>query len=165
MKKRRRKKVQPVKQIKRVLVAGCRVGSQCRYDGVVERDEKLMKKMEDEEWFALPVCPEMLGGLSVPREPATIVGGDGDDVWEGNAHVVDARGRDITNAFKRGARECLTIARSMVATHAYLRERSPACGVNVICDEEGIEREGVGVLTALLEEEGIEVLIYDEEES
>lgn len=158
-----RRKKKKIPKVKRVLVAGCRVGAQCRYDGSVEYDEKLMDKLREEDWFVRPVCPEMLGGLSIPRDPANIVGGDGFDVWEGKARVIDKRGRDMTNAYKRGARECLTIAKSIGATEAYLRERSPSCGVNVIVDEEGNEREGAGVLTALLESEGIEVLIYDED--
>jgi len=140
------------------------VGAQCRYNGIVIKDDKIMKQIKEEEWFARPVCPEMLGGLSIPRDPATIVGGDGHDVWDGNAKVIDKRGRNITNAFKRGARECLTIARAIGATHAYFKERSPSCGVTVICDEDGNERPGVGVTTALLEMEGIEVLVFDPEE-
>ncbi len=153
-----------MKKIKRVLVAACRVGERCRYDGKIEQDEKLMEKIKKEEWFVRPVCAEMLGGLGTPRNPATIVGGDGHDVWEGKAHVIDDRGRDITDAFKQGARECLTIARAMGATHAYLRERSPSCGVTVICDENRNEKPGMGVLAALLYKEGIEVLIDDEDE-
>ena len=150
------------KKVKRAVVSGCRMGAQCRYDGSVGQDEKLMKKIRDEEWFARPICPEMPGGLSVPRDPATIVGGEGEDVLEGKARVIDARGRDVTNAFLRGARECLNIARAVGATHAYLRERSPSCGVTVILDKEGNARPGKGVLAALLEREDIEVLIYDE---
>ena len=32
--------------------------------------------------IAKPICPEILGGLSTPRNPAEIVGGDGFDVLE-----------------------------------------------------------------------------------
>ena len=152
-----------IKKIQRVLVAGCLMGAQCRYDGSVGPDEKLMKKIKEGEWFARPVCPEMLGGLSVPRDPASIEGGGGEDVLDGKARVKDARGRDVTDAFLRGARECLRIARAVGATRVYLRERSPSCGVTIICDKDGNERHGKGVLTALFEREGIEVLIYDEE--
>ena len=151
------------KKMKRVIVSGCRMGAQCRYDGSVEQDDKLMKKVSEEGWFARPVCPEMLGGLSVPRDPASIEGGDGEEVLDGKARVMDARGRNVTNAFLRGARECLSIARAVGATHAYLRERSPSCGVTIICDKDGKERPGKGVLAALFEREDIEVLIYDEE--
>lgn len=148
-------------KMKRALVSGCRYGAQCRYNGEIEQDDKLLKKIKDEEWFVRPICPEMLGGLSIPRDPSIIVGGDGYDVWEGNAKVIDARGRDLTKTYKRGARESLKMARSVGATHAYLRDRSPSCGVNVICDEHGNERPGKGVAAALLDIEGIEVLIYD----
>ena len=49
----------------------------------------------------IPVCPEQLGGLSTPRPPAEIVGGDGADVLDGCASVITVEGEDKTREFLR----------------------------------------------------------------
>lgn len=41
------------------------------------------------------MCPEILGGFSTPREPAEIVGGNGEDVLDGKAKVIEKTGRDV----------------------------------------------------------------------
>ncbi|MGX8004274.1 DUF523 domain-containing protein [Staphylococcus hominis] len=46
--------------------------------------------------IAKPICPEILGGLSTPRNPAEIVGGDGFDVLENRAKIIDSQGNDVT---------------------------------------------------------------------
>ncbi len=81
-----------------------------------------------------PVCPEVLGGLSVPRVPAEIVGGDGADVLTGTAKVVNIDGVDLTCQFLGGAYPALDIARSVGAKKALFIEKSPSCGCGRIFD-------------------------------
>jgi uncharacterized protein YbbK (DUF523 family) len=52
---------------------------------------------------AITVCPELLGGFTTPREPAEIIGGDGDDVLNGKAKVKEKSGRDVTDLYITGA--------------------------------------------------------------
>ena len=100
----------------------------------------------------VPVCPEQLGGLSTPRPPATISGGDGRDVLSGRALLRNDRGEDVTEAFLRGAREALSIARACGVKMALLKDQSPSCGcLTRYCDRPG---GGMGVTAALLEAEG-----------
>jgi len=65
----------------------------------------------------VPVCPEVDGGLPVPR-PASRVVGD---------RVVAADGRDVTEPFLRGSRLALYAARRHGCQRAYLVRGSPAC--------------------------------------
>jgi uncharacterized protein YbbK (DUF523 family) len=107
----------------------------------------------------IPVCPEESGGLSTPRPPAEIVGGDGDAVLDGKAKVMTADGTDVTEAYLRGAHHALEMAQSHGATHVILKARSPSCGCDTIYDGtfSGTLTSGDGVTTALLKRHGITV--------
>ena len=54
----------------------------------------------------------MAGGLSVPRERAEILDGDGNGVLAGTARVVARSGEDITVSFIKGAQHVLETATS-----------------------------------------------------
>lgn len=93
----------------------------------------------------IPVCPEQLGGLPTPRVAAALVGGDGFSVLAGDAKVVDKTGRDVSKEFILGAEQVLHIARARKIELAFLKSRSPSCGVGAI----------TGVTAALLIRENI----------
>lgn len=144
-----------------LIMSACLAGEQCRYTGDGFDYPELRKLVE--EGKAVPVCPEVLGGLPVPREPNEIVGGDGFDVLDGRARVITARGEDKTGAFLRGAEAVLAIARKHGARVAILKERSPSCGSGMIYDGtfRGKKIPGCGCTAALLIREGLRV--YSEE--
>ncbi|EFF89355.1 LOW QUALITY PROTEIN: conserved hypothetical protein, partial [Streptomyces sp. e14] len=104
-------------------------------------------------------CPEVAGGLPTPRRPAELVGGDGQDVLDGTARVVDDTGRDVTAEFLAGARRALEAARRTGCTEALLMPRSPSCGRGEVYDGSftGALTRGDGVTAALLERHGITV--------
>jgi uncharacterized protein YbbK (DUF523 family) len=139
------------------LVSACLMGVPCRFDGRHNRIPEVQQLVM--EGKAIPVCPEQMGGLSTPRLPAEIVGGDGDDVLDGTAKVINSQGEDVTMAFIRGAEEALRIAKTVGATEAILKERSPSCGSCMIYDGtfQGVKQAGQGVTAALLRRNGIEV--------
>lgn len=105
---------------------------------------------------AVPVCPETLGGLPVPRTPSEITGGDGGDVLAGRARVVDAEGRDVTDAYVNGAKRSLLVALQAGCAGAVLKARSPSCGAGTIYDGTFTHTRtpGDGVLAALLRHHG-----------
>ncbi len=111
------------------------------------------------EGKAIPVCPEQLGGLPTPRNPAEIVGGDGDDVLDGKARVIDLEGNDVTRQFLAGAEQALQLAQKVGATVAILKENSPSCGSSHVYDGSfsGNKKPGVGVTAALFRRNGIRV--------
>ncbi|EJI6714898.1 DUF523 domain-containing protein, partial [Listeria innocua] len=69
-----------------IAVSACLAGIACRYDGKDKEITKIKQMVENGE--AIPFCPEVAGGLEIPRNPAEIVGGDGKDVWLGRAKVM-----------------------------------------------------------------------------
>ena len=56
-------------------ISACLGGLACRYDGQKKEVPELMELVETGE--AVMVCPEVIGGLSIPRDPAEIIGGNG----------------------------------------------------------------------------------------
>jgi uncharacterized protein YbbK (DUF523 family) len=105
--------------------------------------------------WIIPVCPEQLGGLPTPREPAEIESGDGKSVLEGKTRVLRRDGVDVTEKYLKGARELLRIAKAVGASRAVLKEGSPACGTGRI-KRRGSDVEGAGVAAALLRREGVQ---------
>lgn len=112
----------------------------------------------------IPVCPECLGGLEIPRPPAEIVGGNGEGVLLGSAKVMDRTGVNRTDAFLLGATRVLEMAQVYGIKVAILKARSPSCGHGKIYD--GTFRkslmDGNGVTTALLMRHGIQVWTEEE---
>ncbi|MDO4541174.1 MAG: DUF523 domain-containing protein, partial [Syntrophomonadaceae bacterium] len=138
-----------------ILVSACLAGIPCKYDGGHSRYpvvEALLKAGK-----AVAVCPERLGGLSIPRPPAEISGGDGRLVLAGSAEVYDRIGNRVTDAFILGAEKCLEIARRENVRVGIMKNRSPSCGVSQIYDGSfsGNIIDGCGVAAALLMRHGI----------
>ncbi|MEK3769817.1 DUF523 domain-containing protein [Paenibacillus sp. FSL R7-0048] len=140
-----------------ILVSSCLAGMKVRYNGTDCLDEKIQKLLNENQ--AIAVCPELLGGFSTPREPAEIVGGDGEDVLAGTAKVVDRSGTDVTELYLKGAYITLEKAQEVSATMVVLKENSPSCGSTMIYNGEfkGKKIAGNGVTAALLRKNGIEV--------
>ncbi len=138
-------------------VSGCLLGELCRYD------KKRRPPIENPPWENLQtvsVCPELAGGLGVPRIPCEIVGGDGWDVLSGNARVISCDGRDMTNEYVKGAELCAKLCVDAGVKTAFLKSKSPSCGVGSIYDGTNTGKliQGDGVFTALLRQMGIKVV-------
>ncbi len=141
-----------------ILVSSCLAGLKVRYNGTHRLNDKILNLIEENK--AIAVCPELLGGLSTPREPAEIIGGDGKDVLDGNAKVVDRLGRDVTEQYLKGAYDTLKKAQEVQATTIVLKEYSPSCGSSMIYNGNfnGEKMVGNGVTTALLKRNGYRVI-------
>lgn len=139
-----------------VAVSWCLCGKKCRYDGTAKPDEQAMALAAE---GALCICPEVLGGLPIPREPAEIVGGDGKDVLDGRAKVISVSGKDVTAEYIAGAEEALRLCREKGVTLALLKANSPSCGCGCIYDGSftGSKKSGDGVTAALFKRHGIAV--------
>jgi uncharacterized protein YbbK (DUF523 family) len=149
--------------MKKILISACLMGDIVRYDG----RQKTMDHLPGHRWlqhwdaqgWLVRFCPETAGGLKTPRPPGEIVNGDGQDVLAHRAWVRTASGEDITLAFIRGA----TLALALVKTHAIkiaiLKSKSPSCSAGLVYDGsfKNRLRTGVGVTTALLQQNGVVV--------
>jgi uncharacterized protein YbbK (DUF523 family) len=148
---------QSVPQVLMKIVSACPVGINCRFDGRNKLSEDLMEPFKHGE--LVPVCPEQLGGLPTPRVPSKIVNGDGHDILDGMAQVINQREEDVTANFLRGAKEVLKVVDALGVEEAILECRSPSCGCQRISDQDLKELpEGDGVLTALLKRNGVRVI-------
>jgi len=144
-----------LKEAKKILVSACLYGGPpCRYDG----GEAPCLHQRFLEWKAqgrlVPVCPEVSGGLPVPRPAAERCG----------ARVLNAAGADVTDAFARGAAEALRLAREHDVCFCVLKERSPSCGAHAVYDGtfSGAQIPGRGVTAEALAAAGFAV--YSEED-
>jgi uncharacterized protein YbbK (DUF523 family) len=143
-----------------ILVSACLLGQAVRYDGEHKRcDSKILQR-----WLrqgrVVPVCPEVAGGLPVPRPPAEIANGAGGmKVLAGEAVVMNSNGSDVSELFVRGARQALGNALSKDIRIAVLKEGSPSCGTGYIYDGTFSHTivTGLGVTAALLRQNGIHV--------
>lgn len=57
----------------KILVSACLLGQNCRYDGKSKKDNKVIEYLKDKDF--IPVCPEVMSGLSTPRVPSEIKDG------------------------------------------------------------------------------------------
>lgn len=140
-----------------ILVSACLLGLPTRYDGKSKLSPAVMDYLQRENLLPVPVCPEQLAGLATPREQTFFQAGCGPDVLTGRGQVVSATGRSMNEIFCRGARMTLQIGQVSGCRRALLKERSPSCGVHLVYRGEA-RVPGTGVTTALLIEEGFEVL-------
>ncbi len=129
------------------IVSACLVGVNCRFDGGSKTDLELLARFQNGE--LIPVCPEQLGGLTTPREPAEFK----------NGKYLTKSGNDVTANYLLGASEALKIAKLCKAECAYLKSNSPMCGANKIYDGtfSGKKVDGDGAFTKLLKENKITV--------
>ncbi|MGG1572500.1 DUF523 domain-containing protein [Fictibacillus sp. NRS-1165] len=145
-----------------ILISACLAGLEVRYNGTHCLNTKIRKLIEENK--AVTICPELLGGLPTPREPAEIVGGHGEHVLDGKARVHEKSGRDVTELYIKGANAALEKARELKADTVVLKEFSPSCGSRFIYNGEfkGTKIAGNGVTAALLQRNGIQVLSEDD---
>jgi uncharacterized protein YbbK (DUF523 family) len=141
-----------------ILVSGCLAGIKCRYNGGSKPESAIVALYKAGE--AIAVCPEELGGLSIPRPSAQFQGGTGEDVLDGKAKLIRADGADVTEQFIAGAKAVLQIMKDLSLKEAILKSRSPSCGIGAV-HREGKLVEGNGVCAALLLREGIKVKVGD----
>lgn len=139
------------------MVSACLLGIPTAYNGSANLCQRLLDPAA--QGRILPICPEVAGGLSTPRPPAEIVGGDGGDVLDGRARVVTIDGVDMTAAYVEGAHIALATTQRYSIQMAILKQRSPSCGSSHIYDGTHSDRlvPGQGVAAALLRRYGVTV--------
>jgi uncharacterized protein YbbK (DUF523 family) len=145
--------------MRKVLISACLIGERVRYDGKAKTCNDAILKQWLAQGRVVPICPEVAGGLPVPRQPAEISGGRGEDVLNNCADVISRNGQITTEAFIAGARLTGDLLRKTDAVLAVLKDGSPSCGSNYIYDGtfSGRRIPGNGVTAALLKQQGVKV--------
>lgn len=131
-----------------ILVSACLTGLCTRYDAQLKESRACLAELRENTW--IPFCPEQLGGLPTPREAADLHDGNGHQVLAGKARVLTQNGSDVTSEFIKGAQQALKIAQDQNISTAFLKARSPSCGVTDI----------MGVTAALFQQHGIKLFEY-----
>ncbi|MBW2012124.1 MAG: DUF523 domain-containing protein [Deltaproteobacteria bacterium] len=139
----------------KILISSCLLGEHVRYNAIAIPYTSTVLEKWRQEGRLISFCAEVAAGLPVPRPAAEIVGGDGVTVIDGNAKVINIKGKDVTKYFIAGAHKALI---------AVLKENSPSCGSSYIYDGNfsGRRKRGQGVTTALLKRNGI--CVFNEKE-
>lgn len=143
----------------KILVSACLLGDRVRYDAADNSLHSGRLQQWQEEGRLIPICPEVSGGLPVPRPPAEIQSGSGDDVMSGHARILNINGQDVSHAFVLGAERALAVAQAHDCRYAILAARSPSCGIDEIYDGtfSGQLVSGDGTTAALLKANDIRV--------
>ena len=149
----------------RILISGCMFGWPVAVDGSTYGLDQLRPAwLESKRVELVPFCPED-HAIGTPRAMPDLHDGDGFDVLDGKARVLDPERNDLTEKMLAGARAMAELAEEKRVDFAFLADRSGACGSQVIsvgCRlEEPIEyRKGVGVAAAALLRQGVPVLSH-----
>lgn len=134
----------------RICVSACLLGERVKYNGGDNLVPDLAARLRGHD--VVPVCPEVAGGLSVPRPPAELVDG----------RVRTRDGADVDTAFRAGVSACVAALDldGVGLDLAILQSRSPSCGVNAIYDGSFSGRliPGRGLFAAELVRHGVRVV-------
>lgn len=132
----------------RIVVSACLLGENCKYNGKNNRNEALLQRLQGHE--VIPVCPEVAGGLGVPR-PCV-------ELRRGVAY--NQYGENVDAAFHAGVEKTLAQIEGQSIDLVVLQSRSPTCGVKQIYDGSFQKRliDGQGMLAAALLARGYRVV-------
>jgi len=125
------------------------MGERVRFDGKSKKINAEILKVWQAENRLLMLCPEVAGGLPIPRAAAEIQG----------SSIVTLAGDDVSKQFDQGAQKALEICQQHDIHMAILKEGSPSCGVTEINDGTFSHTKvvGQGITARLLQAYGIKV--------
>lgn len=106
----------------KVLVSSCLMGYNCKYNGGNNLNTKVVDFLRDKE--VIEICPEMLGGMSIPRPCAEMV----------NGIIMESNGKNVDKEYRKAVELALEKIKGEDIDFAILQSRSPTCGVNKIYD-------------------------------
>ncbi len=149
----------------KILISACLLGAEVTYDGGSNFLAHPLLVQWQKEGRLVSGCPEVAGGLPIPRPAAQISGiGGAAGVFDQTAHVLKKNGGDVTAYFVRGANEMLALAKKHNIKLAIMKEGSPSCGSHEISDGafSGRRISGNGVTVELLRKNGVTVFSENE---
>lgn len=132
----------------KIVVSACLLGQNCKYSGGNNYDPKVLEFIQGRE--VIPVCPEVLAGLGIPRTPMEIRDGI----------LVDKNGNVPDEKVRNAVAQILEQLKTEDVDCVVLKSRSPTCGVHHIYDGtfSGTVIEGSGVLAQALLNAGYTVM-------
>ena len=135
----------------KILISRCFLGDNVRYDGEpIPLNHPLLRLWQQQNRL-IAICPEVSGGLSVPREPA--------EQQSNNNKIITISNIDVSTQFNFGAKQALALCQKHSIRFALLKESSPSCGSTLIYDGSFSDKKiaGQGVTSMMLTHHGIKV--------
>lgn len=146
----------------KILISSCLLGEDVKYNGennsiaygnsfTFKEKETFMDILCENEIYSF--CPEVSGGLGIPRVSSEIISSTKPFI------VKNKEGVDVTINFLVGARNTLDLCKTENIKVALLKANSPSCGNNAVYDGTFTSKlvEGQGLSAKLLIENGIKV--------
>ena len=148
------KSVRIEKKIK-LLISSCLNDKKTSYKGTANYNYIVAKLLKDRFEF-VETCPEVEGGLSIPRLPAE----------RKDDKVINSKGIDVTKEFQLGAEKALEKIEKDNIKIALLKGKSPSCGINTIYDGTFSKNIvfGNGITTDKLLLKGINIIEVNKDE-
>jgi len=108
--------METIKSVIKIIVSDCLMGTPCRWHGKDLRMSSYVKKYiaANPDVELIPVCPEMLGGLPVPRPPVKRRKGRVFETCEEKSNRKNVTGKNITDSFQLGAQKTLDLANTNI---------------------------------------------------
>lgn len=132
----------------KILVSGCLLGENCKYNGGNNYNPRLVQFLKGKE--VISICPEMMAGMGCPRNPIEIVDGV----------LTDCHGKNVDSLIRKSVMEIMERIRDEEIQCAVLQSRSPTCGVKQVYDGtfSGKLITGSGVFAKSLMDAGYRVI-------
>jgi uncharacterized protein YbbK (DUF523 family) len=142
----------------KILVSACLLGENCTYKGGNNRNPAVEEYVSRYEYILF--CPEVVGGMPIPRPPCELPRGRADTVLAGTEKIFDRNGQDVSQQVLIGAEQACALCRQHHIRVAVLREGSPSCGVHRVHDGSFSGRviPGSGITATRLRQEGVTVI-------
>lgn len=135
----------------KILISRCFLGDNVRYNSKVSTLVHPLIALWQQQQRLISICPEVSGGLSVPREPA--------EIQKSSSEVITKSGINVNAQFNLGAQQALILCQLHNIRFALLKESSPSCGSTFIYDGSFTKNKvlGQGVTSQLLAQHNINI--------
>lgn len=132
-----------------IAVSACLLGVNCKYNGGHNLNPLVIDYIRGKE--VLPICPEVLGGMTVPRIPSEI---------QADGRIINLKGDDVTMQFERGKNRTLSLLEKHNVKQVILKDGSPSCGYRFIYDGQfkHVRIKGEGITAKALRAAGYDII-------
>ena len=132
----------------KIIVSSCILGNNTKYNGG-NNYNPLVERLK-EKYIIIPICPEVMGGLGIPRIPSERI----------NDRVINKNGDDVTNNYLLGLDKVLKLIENEEIKYAVLKDGSPSCGSKYIYDGTftGNKIHGMSITAEGLSKLGIKII-------
>jgi uncharacterized protein YbbK (DUF523 family) len=138
----------------KVAVSACGLGIPCRYDGLSKSCPEVLEQVQGKR--VLPICPEVMAGLFIPRKKMEFIKGDGCRVWFHPDGLRNCDGKNMNKAMIRGVQKLLAALNMAKVEKILLKSKSPSCSLSKVY-KNGVLVSGKGVAGCKLEQEGFKL--------